>query len=306
MRTIATTSQTSLLLVLLVTLTSCGGGSNSSLSANGPLTGNWQLNMLQTYPGKARSLAVSGFLVQSNDMLSGSVQGPSILSPNGSNLNCGGTAQVTGTLSGQSVAFTENLGGTTYNFTGTISSDNQTMSGDFQAPAGACFTAPTTGTWNAFLIPPLNGSFTGTITGSTYMAALTGVSPAAPITVSGTFNQSSNAGASNATVDATINATGYPCFATASLTGTISGQNVYLDVYSYNGEQIGTLGAPSSSPTAGGQPATVILSSTGFSLVDANLDGLNLGSPSPGPCPPVVVSGGSQAFDQASVALTFQ
>ncbi len=305
MRTLATSSVAAVLLILI----GCGG-TTSPVAPNGSLTGNWQLNMLQEFPGTGIPLSASGFLTQSNDQLTGSMQGPTILSANKQAVNCGGTAQITGTITGQSVTFAENLGGTVYNFTGAISSDNESMSGDYQAQGGACFTTPTTGTWNAFLIPQLTGSFTGEISASSYMAQLTGVSPAIPIAVSGSIAQSANAGASDATLTGTITALGYPCFTTASMTGTISGQNVYLDLYDYNGALIGTLGQPSGSAGTPGSPATVVVDKTGVSLVDTSSTGLFLGifngTSVVGPCPSLGTSNGAVTSDGASIALTFQ
>ncbi len=305
------TRATAFLTLVLMTLAACGGSSHPSSSTSGALTGNWQLNLLQENPSTGTPLFVSGFLTQSNDALTGSVQGPTILSANKQMVNCGGAAQITGTISGQSVTFTENLGGTAYNFTGTISSDNQSMSGDYQALGGACFTTPTVGTWNAFLIPPVDGNFTGTLSGSAYMALLTGVSPAAPIAVSGSLTQSANAGASTASLTGTITAVGYPCFTTASMTGTISGQSVYLDVYDYNGALIGSLGQPSGSAGTPGFPATVVVGSTsGISLVNSSSTGLFLGifngTSTVGPCPPLSSTNGAVTFDGAAVLFNFQ
>jgi hypothetical protein len=161
----------------------------------------------------------------------------------------------------------------------------------------------------------LNGNFTGTIANSTYMTLVTGASPAAPIVVSGTISQSDNAGASDATLTGTINAVGYPCFSSASLSGTISGQNVYLNIFGYNGVQIGTLGQSSGSAGIPGSPATVVVSPSGTSLVDTNPVGLflgtNTGTGTVGPCPGLVVPGTSnpvviQTSDSGSVALNFQ
>jgi hypothetical protein len=271
-------------------------------SSSGPLSGNWQINVLQQYPTKT-PLSASGFIAQANDVITGSVQ----VAPVGSKSSCGGVSALAGTVSGQNVTFSLNAGGTVVNYTGTISSDNQTMSGDYQAVGGACFSAGTSGTWNAVLIPPLNGSFTGTLSGSTYMSALTGQSNAPPIAVSGTFSQSSNADGSNATLTGTIMAVGYPCFATASLTGTISGQNVYMDVFGYNGAQIGTLGIPGvPSEGAAPTPATLVSTSTGLSLVGNGEGGLALGQGLAGPCPAIFVNGISTTGDVTAVALTFK
>jgi hypothetical protein len=131
----------------------------------------------------------------------------------------------------------------------------------------------------------LRGSFPGATPGET-----------APVKVSGSFSQSSNAGSSAANITGTINATDYPCFSTATASGTISGQNVYFVVYGYNGEAIGTFGQPPS--TAG------ILSSTtsGTSLTGS----MNLGSQgefgASGPCPSI---NGQIYDDSIQVSLDF-
>jgi hypothetical protein len=302
------------LTLLLLILAGCGSTSKSSTSDPqsgiiGPLTGNWQLTLLQQEPRPSTQLSVSGFLQQSSNSLTGSVQGPNIIGNNGSTVNCAGISSLTGTISGQTVSFSVNPGGTTFNFTGNISPDFESMSGDYQALGGACLTVPLSGTWNAFLIPPLNGNFTGTITNSSYMAVLTGMNPAAPVTVSGTISQGDSAGASNATLTGTFSAVGYPCLTTASLTGTISGQNVYLDIFGYNGVQIGTLGQPGVGTTPG-SPATVEVTSTGLSLVDASTGGLFLGAftgvGTVGPCPSLFNGSSNQTSDSASVDFTFQ
>jgi hypothetical protein len=286
---------------------SCGGSSAKD-PASAPSTGNWQFILAQTYPIPATTLNVSGFMVEGSDgTLSGSLQVPAL----GTNAVCAGVSLTTGTINGQNVSLTLNVYGTNLGLTGTISPDGTTMSGDYQGPAGACFDNATTGTWNAFLVPALNGSFTGTITNSTYMTDLTGVSPPAPIKISGTMTQSDNAGASNASLTGAINASGYPCFATASVTGTISGQNVYLQLYGYDGAQIGTLGTPPGTPGGPANPATVVLGGSALSLVDSNPAGLLIGvstSTNPGgvgPCPPLNVNSINVVIDQASVSVNF-
>jgi hypothetical protein len=263
------------------------------------------MNLLQQEPSPETALSVSGFLAESNAALTGSVEVP----PVAAHENCGGIASVTGTVNGQTVTLVFNEGGTTLSLNGTISSDNTTMSGNYEGLGGGCFTTATTGTWNALLIPPLTGNFTGTITNSSYMTLLTGESPPAPIAVSGTISQTINSVGSSATLTGTITANNYPCFSTASLTGTISGQSVYLDLIGYNGLQIGTLGQPGTVGTAG-SPATVVVNSGKISLVDTSITGLFLGAfngiSATGPCPALLVGSGTQTFDSGSVAFNFQ
>lgn len=285
-------------------LAACGRGSSSPTTASGPLSGNWQMNLLQVDPSPQKALSVSGFLAQAKDVLTGSVQGPTITNQSGVT-NCAGIALVAGTINGQNVTFSVNPGGTVFSFTGVISTDNTSMSGSYEAQGGACFTRPTTGTWTATLVPPLNGTFSGTLADSTYMSLLTGVNPPAPIAVSGTFTQSSNAGASNATLTGTITAIGYPCFTTVSLSGTISGQNVYMDVFDYSGVQIGTLGVPGAAGIAG-TPATVVPSSNSLSLTGSGQAGLALGASGVPPCPALNGNGTNVTTDTTTVAFTLQ
>jgi hypothetical protein len=290
--------------LFLSAFTACGGGNSSSSSnANGPLTGNWQLSLVQGEPRPQTTIGVSGFLSESNGAVTGSVQVPAI--GDGTN-DCGGIGQLTGSINNQNISFSITPGGTALNFAGTISSDNTSMSGSYQAVGGACFTKATTGTWSALLVPPLNGSFTGTLSDSEYMTLLTGVSPPAPIAVSGTITQSPNSGnASNATLTGTITAVGYPCFTTVSVTGTISGQNVYLDVFNFQGAQIGTLGVPGL-PGVAGTPAIVTSSSSGVSLIGTGQGGLALGFSGSPPCPPLATSSGNVTTDVTNVAFSFQ
>ena len=280
----------------------CGSSSSSSSQPTGALSGNWQFNLVKNYPFAQEQLSASGFLQQSNANLSGSVEGPTTTSVNGT-VTCGGVGPLTGSITNQNVAFTLDLGGTGINFSGTVSSDEQSMSGTYQAIGGACYSYATSGTWTASLIPPLNGSFTGTLD-SNYMEALSGSTNPVPVSVSGSFAQTTNAGSSNATLTGTITAVGYPCFTTASLTGTISGQNIYLSVYGYNGVQIGTIGQiePIGSTPA---PAILTVSSTGMVVTGSNQSGfsISLGNP----CPAVINSfGESQSTDFGDFTLTVQ
>jgi hypothetical protein len=304
LRVIATVS----LAYLVFMLGGCGGGSSSSSSSSakqGPLAGNWQITLTQEIPaGTAQNplapLSVSGFLLESNNSLTGSVALPG----NGPSLNCAGVGPVTGTISGQSVAISVDESGSTLNLTGAVSSDSKSMAGTYQTLPGGCTKTPTSGTWAAFQIPPLNGNFTGTLANSNYMAVLTGVTPPAPISVSGMLTETSNVGESTASLSGTITAVGYPCFATASVTGTISGQSVFLSVFAYNGDLIGSIGS-----SGAGHPAIAAASSNGASLTGEGVSGKNglfLGIQSDG-CPAITDRGGNTLSNEiADVALTFQ
>jgi len=280
-----------------------GCGSKSSTSTNGPLTGNWQLNLTQNYPTPSAQLSASGFLVQASNSLTGSVQGPVIIGASEFH-ECGGQGPLTGTISGQDVTFSLTPGGATLQFAGAISSDNTSMSGTYQGLSGACYNqSSTSGTFTAQLVPPLNGSFTGTLNSGNYMEALNGSTTPVPVSVSGSFTQSPNADSSSATLTGTITAAGYPCFTTASMVGTISGQAVYLAIYSYNGQQIGTIGTLGSFGLPG-SPATVELSSSGMALTDSNPTGFDLNISSPCPAVNNPTTGFAQTTDFGSFTLT--
>lgn len=285
-----------LLAVLLFVFVSCGGGNSSSSAANtaGPLSGNWQFTLTQNYPIQQTPapIPIPGFLVETKNSLTGSLEVPVL----GLNSNCSGVSAVTGTVSGQNITIAINNGGNVLNLTGALGADNSSMTGTYQALGGACFTAPTTGTWIATLIPSITGSFTGKLTGSTYMAALTGM-PASPIAVSGTMTQSANFGASNATLTGTITATGYPCFTTASFSGTISGQSVTLTIFGYNGDPIGT---------ANNWLVTSPSGSSGLMVSGILSLGSGTGPTTVGPCPPIGSGGNLQASDSTSAAITIQ
>ncbi|MBV9573356.1 MAG: hypothetical protein JOY93_04830, partial [Acidobacteriales bacterium] len=219
------------------------------------------------------------------------------------NGNCAGVGAVTGTNQNLNIAIAIGEGASTLNLTGTVSADGKSMSGTYSDLGGGCSLA-LSGSWSAFQVPALSGNFTGTISNSSYMALATGMNPAAPIAVSGTLLQGPNIGASNATITGTINASGYPCFATAAITGTITGASVVLSVFGFDGTQIGTIGLP-------GAPAMVVSDPSGTSLVGtSNVNGLALGSNSgSGPCPELFDPNNNFApvqYDNADIKLTLQ
>jgi hypothetical protein len=280
------------------------GSSSVSPPPPGALSGNWQFNLIKNNPFQQEQLFASGFLQQSNGDLTGSVQGPTTTAVSGT-VTCGGIGPLAGSISGQNINFTLDPGGTTINFTGTVSIDQKLMSGSYAALGGACYDYPTSGTWTASLVPALNGSFKGTLN-SNYMAALTGSANPVPVSVSGSFTQTPNAGGSTASLTGTISAVGYPCFTTASLTGTISGQNIYLSVYGYNGLQIGSIGQ-AQLPGGALTPAILTVTSTGLVVTGPNSTSgfnLNLGNP----CPAVINpnNGKTQTTDFGGFTLNLE
>jgi hypothetical protein len=284
-----------LLACTILGLAACGSGNSSSSSNNGPLSGNWQITASQERP--PAQFSVSGFLLQSNSSVTGTVARPG--------QGCAGPVPLTGTVSGQNVTLSVNSG--TMSLTGSISSDGKSMSGVYETLQGDCTRQATTGTWTALQVPPITGKFTGTLSNSAYMQVVTGVIPPAPIAVSGSLSQSDNIGSANATLTGTITAVEYPCFNTASLTGTISGTSVIFSVFSFDGTQIGSIGIPGNPAFLSVGPTRTILNGIGS---DRSGQGLTLGTfvagQESGPCPKLVGATGTIFEDDfADVALTF-
>jgi len=172
----------------------------------------------------------SGFLLQSGNAVTGNV----LLT----DVPCTGIGSVTGTLAGTDVSLVISPTGLVLNLSGTVTSSANSMSGDYTILSAGCSstnTAPQTGTWTANLVPPFSGSYQGSFTqsdGSTYA-------------VSSQLTQGSNAGLSTAGVTGTFNITGF-CFASANVTGDVSGTAVVLNLVDSDGTQVGEMYATSS------------------------------------------------------------
>lgn len=285
------------LLASLMVLGSCGGRSSDQSQNNGALSGNWQFTMTPPSDQSFQGGMLGGFLLQNNGTVNGSVvyaiQLPA--QPGGSPTLCNsGSAPVTGTVSGQNVTLTAIAGTQSFSLTGTLSADNSTMTGIYSSTDGqGCGTAQTGLQWTATSVPAL----TGTIQGN-FHSVLSTLNPSSntnlrnqDFPVSGFLIQGENIGASNATVTGTLNFQGYPCLATASVNGQISGSSVILQIIAPNGLTVGQIGAPTgfSNPS----PVTFVNSSAGAVLEGANGYGMTTSS-----CP-----GGTLAGDIGDVCL---
>src|SRR5580700_2490632 len=120
-------------LLLAIAMAACGGGSSSS-SSQLPLTfsGNWQFTMSEQLNSDPTKPSFSGgfqggFLLQNGNSVSGQVNFVIMTQPpfgsGGTPTPCNsGIAQVTGTVSGQTVTLTAaSVGAQTYTLTGTLS-----------------------------------------------------------------------------------------------------------------------------------------------------------------------------------------
>lgn len=239
-------------------LSACGGGGSSSTSTtDGPLSGNWQFTTFST-DGTFLGGLQGGFLLQKNGAVAGQMVYTISLPPSGGNVNptlcSSGSAQVTGTVSGQSVSLTAVAGAQTFTFTGSLS--GSTMTGTYGSTAGssvvdpnnpqgtvACGTVQSGQQWTATSVPPLNGSVQGSFhsTGSGTVSSMKDQD----FPVTGSLSQGPNIGTSSSTVTGTLTfSNNYPCVQTpVSVSGEISGNSVILQVLGQNGSQIGQIGA---------------------------------------------------------------
>lgn len=265
-----------LVLAGTIVLSACGG-SDANRGSQIPLTlsGNWQFAMAPPADGSFSGGLQGGFLLQKSTGVTGAVSYSIALPTNPNPTVCNsGSASVTGSLTDQTVALTATAGTQTFTLTGAVSSDGSTMGGTYISTDGAgCGTAQTGLQWSAMLVPPLTGS----IQGNFHSAGGTAGLAQQVFVVSGGLIQSANSGADSAVVTGNLNfvnaatdLSDYPCFATATVSGQISGNTVVLQILSTGGPNLGQIGQSAGSSTGLGPviftaaPGPNILQSIGF------------------------------------------
>ncbi len=241
-------------LASLVVLAGCSGSSTAPPIVGG-LAGNWQFALQKTTTPRTTTL-LSGFLQQTGKAVTGAVE---LTPPLASAPPCGGSFQVTGTNDGQNVTLTVNEGGATVSLTGTGGAS--TMGGTYSLVASGCG-KDESGTWTATLVKPLTGTFTGVLH-SMDSSGLLPVIQGSDFAVTGQLLQSGNIGATRATLTGTLSVPNlnYPCFTDATLSGSITGTSVQLNIVGTNGVVLGTIG----SGTIGTKPVTAKADGSGFS-----------------------------------------
>ena len=228
----------------LAVLTGCGGSSSSGLIGNkGALAGNWQFTLTKTAAPRTVTL-ISGFLQQTGKAVTGSVQlTPPVFTP-----PCGGSFAVSGISDGQNVNLTVNEGGATVTLTGTGSATS--MGGSYNLVASGCGKSET-GTFTATLIKPLNGTLQGVLhSTSNPSGGLAG----GDFAITGLIAQSDNIGSSSGLLIGTLSAVNYPCFSDVTLSGTITGSSVQLNIIGPSGAVVGRIGGLSTGGAVTARP----------------------------------------------------
>ena len=215
----------------LAVFTGCGGSSSKSPANTGALAGNWQFTLQMTKAPHTTTL-LSGFLQQTGKAVTGALE----LTPPISAPPCGGSFSTTGTFDGQNLALIVNEGGATLSLIGTSSAS--AMGGTYSLVASGCG-KDDSGTFTAALIKPLNGTLQGVLHSTDSGGrSLRG----ADFAVVGQIVQGDNVGATTTSITGTLTAVGYPCFTDASLSGTVSGTFIRMDIVGPSGAVIGHLG----------------------------------------------------------------
>ncbi len=261
----------SALLAGMMALSACGSVVSDTGAQSPPLTlsGNWQFTMAAPADGSFSGGLQGGFLLQNGTAVTGAAA-YSVALPADPNPCNSGSAAITGTLTGQSVALTAVAGTQTFTFAGTLSSDGSTMAGTYTSAAGTaasgrgCGTAQTGLQWNAILVPPLTGPIQGNFHSTGGTAGLN----EQDFLVSGALSQAANTGADSATVTGNLsflntltNLSDYPCLTLASVTGQISGNTVVLQIVATDGSNVGQIGP---SPDSGLQTVTFDPTQNGY------------------------------------------
>jgi hypothetical protein len=278
-----------LALILTVALGGCGSGSGSSAQLPVSVSGNWQFTMAEqlnsdtTKPSFTGGLQ-GGFLLQNGEKVSGQVTFSIVTQPplgsGASPTQCNsGVAQLSGTISGQTVNLTaSSVGQQTYTLTGNLSYDGSTIAGTFSSTDGAGCGIAATQAWSASFIPPLTSTSIQGIFHSTGGSA--GLNEQ-DFLVSGALFQGVNNGGSSAPITGNLSfsASGYPCVGGVTLTGQISGNSVSVQLLGANNTAVGQLGQPASGSVSGLQPLTLVAASNGYVLQSLNGTGYAMFAP---------------------------
>lgn len=219
-----------LLLALLTLVTACSSSNSKSSSSSTSTSGNWQMS-LQNSASTQLPRTQSGSLVQTNNVITGSV----IFT----DAPCSGVASVSGSVNGSAVSLTIDPTGLQVSLAGTLDSNQTSMSGNYtilSAGCGSSNSAPQAGTFTANMVSPLNGNITGTYLSNNLVTTYA---------VTGQVKQGANTGDSSTPLTGSLSFTGF-CYATANIVGSISGTSVVLNLVNADGTRVGQLNGTTS------------------------------------------------------------
>jgi hypothetical protein len=228
-----------LVVALSLFVSSCGSSKNTpSSSSSASIAGNWQINLVDTADTKA-TISQSGSLLQNNDTVSGSLLF--------SDTACSGVGDVLGSVTGSDVSLIVNPTGSQINLSGTMGAASSSACSGSKACMGGTYitlstgctdgkTVPSSGTWTASLVSPLNGNLTGTFTSSA----------GAAYSLTGTVSQGTNAGTSSTPLSGSVTFGAGFCYPSANIVGAISGTAVVMNLVEADGTQIGQISGISS------------------------------------------------------------
>lgn len=176
--------------------------------------------------------------------------------------NCAGVGSAQGEMNGAALSLTVNQAAQSIGLTGNVAGGGSTISGDYSILSSGCG-ATETGTWTAEKIKTLSGTFTGEFT--------SGVIGVAPFEFTGAVSQGGNTGASFATMTGSMTSTNAVCFTAATITGTISGKSVVLNILTSDGIAAGQVSGSASAD------ATTVTGTYDFFNASKPLPGCPLG-----------------------------
>jgi hypothetical protein len=249
-----------LVIALSLFVSSCGS-SKSTPSSSASVAGNWQISLVDAGDTKA-TVSQSGSLLQNEGTVSGSLLF--------NDTACPGVGGVQGSITGSDVSLVVNPTGSQINLTGTMgaassaacSGSNACMGGTYITLSTGCSdgkTVPSSGTWTATLVTPLNGNITGTFTSNS----------GAVYTLTGKVSQGTNIGASSTPLSGSVTFGGGFCYSSANVVGSISGTSVVMNLVEADGTQIGQISG---------------ISSVDGTSVSGDYDSIGLGKGAPSAC----------------------
>lgn len=169
---------------------------------------------LQPDPSSATTETEAGFLLQTNNSLTGEL----LLTAQS---ECAGVGSVQGTVNGSNVVITLNQMGQTISLTGVVSNDGSSIAGTYSILGSSCAGSSSAGKWSASLVKPVTGNYHATFTSNSVSVG--------SYTFALNVTQAANTGLSTGTISGTMTSTNAPCARIGSIAGVVSGTSVVFN-----------------------------------------------------------------------------